>query len=113
MRKNHGEKSIRSTLCRISKWYVICSSICFFIFEILVWTLYISEENLREYCIHVPVETGAYYHFRVSEYNACLIDWMYFVREPLFVSALLYAVFICPILILWLFLRCNISSSEK
>jgi len=100
--ENNRLKKYSRTFC---KWYLILSHILFVIWQILLWISYVSDDNLREYCIHVPVESGNKYHFQVSPSNACLIDWMYFVKEPLFISAIIYFILCLPILFLWLFLR--------
>jgi hypothetical protein len=61
------------------------------------------EHDLREYCIHVPASEP--HHIRVSENNACLIDWMYFVKEPMFLLCLMYVVLILPMNILYFILK--------
>ena len=82
----------------------------FAIWFLLVMASYIHDDNLREYCIHVP--TSEYHHIRVSENNACLIDWWYFVREPIFMGAVIYAAVIGPFLLLKNLLR-KIYKFEK
>jgi hypothetical protein len=113
IKKNRDKKSIKEIICFFSKWYAIIASILFFIWGAFVWASYISDGNLREYCIHVSVDSGGPYHFRISEHNACLIDWWYFVKEPFFMTVLAYTVLIGPALILWFFLRKKKSVSNK
>lgn len=78
--------------CRL---YTVFMSILFIVFEVFLWALYIFDGNIREYCIYVPATEP--YHFRVSEHNACMIDWSYFINEPLFFSALIYTVLVGPV----------------
>lgn len=76
------------------KYYVIVGSALFVLWDILVWVSYVSGENVGEYCI--PVSDSGRYDFRAGENGVCRIDWMYFLREPLLVSALLYAALFAP-----------------
>lgn len=85
---------LKAVSYRVCKCYVIVGSALFVLWDILVWISYVSEENIREYCI--PVSDGGRYDFRVNENSACLIDWMYFIREPLLLSILLYALLFFP-----------------
>lgn len=57
----------------------------------------VVDGDIRDFCIHVSADE--YYHFRVSEHNACLIDWWYFVREPFTILLMMYAIIIAPFVI--------------
>ncbi len=92
-----------------SKYASIIMNILFILFFIAVLPLYISDENIREFCINVSPDE--YYHFRVSEHNACLIDWWYFVREPIFGLFLIYVAVVAPFVILHQILKRKIKLS--
>jgi hypothetical protein len=70
-------------------WYVAVMSLFFFLFQIFVWSDYTSEWYEGEYCISVAA--GQPYDFMIDS-SPCRIDWMFFVNEPLFLSALAYLV---------------------
>ena len=90
--------------------YVVVMSILFILWQIPFWYLYTGDENLREYCIAVPATQP--HDIRVSEHNACLIDWGYFVREPVFISALVYVVLIGPVALVGYFIRRSLKKVE-
>ncbi len=69
-------------------------AIFFGLLQVGVWSLYLSEENVREYCIHVPA--GQPHDFQISEHNACRMDWWYFVKEPLLISFIILLVLLIP-----------------
>lgn len=89
----------------VCKWYAIIGSVLFVVWDALVWILYVSDENIGEYCIHAA--KGERYDFRVNENSACLIDWMYFIREPLFMSALVFTVLFLPAFLAMHILKTN------
>lgn len=94
---------LRKTMVKACKYYIIVVSVLFLVFELLVWPLFVGEENLEEYCIYA--DPAGYYDFLINEHSACLIDWMYFIREPLALSALVYAVLVGPVALAGFFLK--------
>lgn len=101
MEKNRLIKfSIR--LCQI---YLIAVLIWFFLAMIASYFWYFEDGSITDFCIPVSVDSGHYYHFRVSEHNACLIDWLPFLNEAIFVPIEMLLILTGPVLLLWLFLR--------
>ena len=92
---SHGGGRLKIRIKNICKYYLVVGNIIFFFWIGLIIVIYFQGENIREYCIHVPITE--YYHFAVSDNNACLIDWWYFVKEPIFIAVLLYAMLFAPI----------------
>jgi hypothetical protein len=90
-------------LYAISRYYLIGVTVLFGLYALLVFYSYAHIDNIKNYCIHVGAD-GAY-HFKVSEENACLIDWMYFIEEPLFLLILIYVVLAGPVWMAFYFLR--------
>lgn len=80
------------------KYYIRIASFVWVLFSIAVLYLSFHGDNLREYCIHVPADE--YHHIKVSENNACLIDWWYFIHEPIFMLVLVFIVAIVPFMFL-------------
>lgn len=97
----------------ISKIYLIVVSAGFLLVMIFSYFWYVDDGAITDFCIHVPVESGEYYHFRVSEHNACLIDWWPFLYEAILFPVIFYIILFAPVFILWLFLRCKNISSQK
>ncbi len=102
--KDHGNNlnNIYKYLFYISKYYSIIGIVVFIPYFFLVNYWYF-EQDLSSYCIHVP--TSEYHHIKISENNSCLIDWMFFLKEPILLLAIIYAVLLLPINIIYFFLK--------
>jgi len=94
---------LKKTAIKACKYYLVVGNIFFAFLVGFVILIYFQGEHIREYCINVP--TSEYHHFKVNENNACLIDWWYFVKEPIFGFVLIYLVLFSPIFILRHFLQ--------
>ena len=100
---SHGGGRLKIRIKNICKYYLVVGNIIFFFWIGLIIVIYFQGENIREYCIHVPITE--YYHFAVSDNNACLIDWSYIVGEPLIAFLWLYAMLISPAILAALALK--------
>lgn len=74
-------------LIKTSRLYVIVASGVFCVWQVLVWLSYAYDGTQKDYCIY-------------GLDNICHINWMFFVNEPLFLSALAYLVLIGPVAVL-------------
>jgi hypothetical protein len=100
-----GLTKITYKLCNI---YLIIVGASFIIMDVFAWILYFHEENYGRLCVIVRPEES--HHFMIDENEACLIDWVYLVNEPLFISILLFCVVLLPVIILRFFLKKKLES---
>ena len=84
-----ADHRLTDRLLMLSRYYLIGFSVVFAVYAILVLLSYAHMDNIKNYCM--PVSADEPHHIRISAHNACLIDWMYFIREPVFMLVFLYA----------------------
>lgn len=107
IKKSHGQDlKNKKRLFRygyyFSKYYSIVMAVLFVVFCVIV-TMMSFDHDVSEYCIHVP--TSEPHHFSVGDNNACLIDWMFFIKQLFFIVLIIYVPLILPINLLYLFLK--------
>lgn len=76
-----------------SKWNLRIVHVMFFIWAILVLVLITGVENIRNFCIEGT--PSALDKILVKD-KQCQVDWMYFVRVPIFVMSIIYMVIMVP-----------------
>ena len=101
-----------SVIFLFSKIYLVVVSLWFVLAMVSSYFWYVDDGAITNFCIPVSVQSGDHYDFRVSEHNACLIDWMPFLQEALFMPFLIYMIFSFPALLIWFLCRYKLKKSS-
>lgn len=99
MENNRLVKRLRN----LARYYLVGFTALFFLYALFVLYSYAHIDNIKNYCIHVSADQP--HDFIVSKNNACLIDWLYFVREPLLLLAFIYGILAGPVWMVFYFLQ--------
>ena len=98
-----AENRVKKFLKAICYMYIAAVSLWLLLVFVSYYQWYVVDGSIADFCIHVS--TSEFYHFAVSENNACLIDWWPFLKEAVAFPIVLYFLLILPAVAVLLFLQ--------